>query len=192
MGGPRKTALVALALAGALGISACGEVTKVTTGTYAGGGGAEAPYLNVGPLSYEVQISRALNPYMREDEAYFAGLTRSQWEPPPGEEWLGVFIQVYNPTDRPQTAAKNISIYDTQGNVYRPIVLPSVNQFDYRGGLMPPKARIPPLGAMASEGPTQGALLLFRIKLVSLDNRPLVIKIVGQHASEEASAELDT
>jgi hypothetical protein len=192
MGGPRKTALVALALSATLGLSACGEVTKVTTGTYAGGGGAQAPYLNVGPLSYEVQISRALNPFMREDEAYFVGLTRSQWEPPPGEEWFGVFIQVYNPTDRPQTATKNITIYDTQGNTYRPVVLPSVNVFDYRGGLMPPRQRIPPAGAMASEGPTQGALLLFRIKLASLDNRPLTIKIVGPKRSEQASAELDT
>lgn len=192
MGGPRKTALVALAVAGALGISACGEVTKVTTGTYAGGGGAEAPYLNVGPLVYEVQISRALNPYMREDEAYFSGLTKSQWEPGPGEEWFGVFIQVYNPTDHPRVATKNISIFDTQGNTYRPIVLPSVNVFDYRGGLMPPKERIPPAGAMASEGPTQGALLLFRIKLASLDNRPLTLKIVGARRTEEALAELDT
>ncbi len=31
---------------------------------------------------------------------------------------------------------------------------------------------------MAANGPTQGALLLYKIKIVSLDNRPLELKIV--------------
>ena len=59
----RKLLLVLPALVAALTLSACGDShTRVTTGTYAGESGANAPYLNVGPLEYEVQLSRELNP----------------------------------------------------------------------------------------------------------------------------------
>ena len=57
----RKSSLLALALAAALGMGACGDShTKVTTGTYAGESGANAPYLDVGPLVYQAQLSRQL------------------------------------------------------------------------------------------------------------------------------------
>jgi len=59
----RKLPLVLGALLAALLLAACGDShTKVSTGTYAGEGGKNAPYLNVGPLIYEVQLSRQLNP----------------------------------------------------------------------------------------------------------------------------------
>ena len=55
----RKLATVLLALTAILALSACGDShTKVTTGTYAGESGANAPYLDVGTLKYEVQLSR--------------------------------------------------------------------------------------------------------------------------------------
>jgi hypothetical protein len=45
---------------------------------------------------------------------------------------------------------------------------------------------------VASFGPTQGALLLYKIQTVSLDNRPLEIKIVDPtEPTQRASAELD-
>ena len=66
---PARNALVAVAaVLAALALGACGDShTRVTTGTYAGASGKNAPYLNVGPLIYEVQISRELNPYNSED-----------------------------------------------------------------------------------------------------------------------------
>ena len=70
----RKLPLLALVLLAALALGACGDShTKVTTGTYAGESGANAPYLDVGPLVYEVQLSRQLNPYDVEDAAYLQG-----------------------------------------------------------------------------------------------------------------------
>ena len=66
------------------------------------------------------------------------------------------------------------------------------NHYIYRGGVLPPKSVLPNPDTTASFGPTQGALLLFKIKTVSLDNRPLEIKIAepeGLLAS--VSAELD-
>jgi hypothetical protein len=189
----RSIALVALALIAAFALGACGEShTRVTTGTYAGASGKNAPYLNVGPLVYEVQISRELNPYNVEDAAYLKGVPAAQSQLHPGEEWFGVFMQVYNNTDVPHPIASNITITDTEGNTYYPVALASTNSFAYRPEQLAAKAQIPAPNTIAASGPTQGALLLYKIKVISLDNRPLTIKIADPLASTQtASAELD-
>lgn len=177
----------------ALGLGACGDShTRVTTGTYAGESGQNAPYLNVGRLIYEVQLSRELNPADTEDRAYLAGLPASVRKLNPGEEWFGVFMQVFNETERTHKAATSFTISDTQGNSYTPVAAAPANEFAYRGGSVPSKGRIPALNTVAANGPTQGALLLYKIKIASLDNRPLELKIVDPvDPSQTASAELD-
>jgi hypothetical protein len=190
----RKLALLALLGLAALGLGACSDDshTRVTTGTYAGESGQNAPYLNVGPLIYEVQLSRELNPADTEDAAYLKGLTPAQRRLGPGEEWFAVFLQVYNESEAAHPAATKITISDTQENVYSPTIPGPANEFAYRGGPLQPKARIPALNTVAANGPTQGALLLYKIKVVSLDNRPLELKIVDSlDPSQTAQAELD-
>jgi hypothetical protein len=189
-----KPSLLAVLIVSAFALSACSDNShsRVTTGTYAGESGQNAPYLNVGPLIYEVQLSRELNPADTEDASYLSGLTPVQRQLRPGEEWFGVFLQVYNESSASHTAARSLTISDTQQNLYTPIVPASTNEFAYRGGLLPPKTRIPELGTVAANGPTQGALLLYKIKVVLLDNRPLILKIVDPlDPSQSASAELD-
>ncbi|HSZ70168.1 MAG TPA: hypothetical protein VK756_07390 [Solirubrobacteraceae bacterium] len=190
---PRALAPLALALLAALALGACGEAhTRVTTGTYAGASGKNAPYLNVGPLIYEVQISRELNPYNVEDAAYLAGLPPAERELRPGEEWFGVFMQVYNNSSLPHPVATDITISDTEGNVYRPVVPAATNSFAYRPEVLPAKSQVPGPNTIAASGPTQGALLLYKIKVISLDNRPLTVKIVDPaQPTQTASAELD-
>jgi hypothetical protein len=185
--------LAVLAALAALALGACGEShTRVTTGTYSGGSGKNAPYLNVGPLVYEVQLSRQLNPYDTEDSSYMLGLTPAQRQLLPGEEWFGVFMQVYNNSTLPHPIATDLTITDTQGNTYYPLVLGPANLFAYRAGLVPPNSRVPALNTVAADGPTQGALLLYKIKVLSLNNRPLELKIVDPaDAAQTASAELD-
>lgn len=190
----RKPAFLALLALAALGLGACSDNshTPVTTGTYAGESGQNAPYLNVGPLIYEVQLSRELNPADTEDAAYLKGLTPAQRKLYPGEEWFAVFLQVYNESSAPHPAATQLTISDTQENVYTPTVPATTNEFAYRAGLLQPKARIPALNTVAANGPTQGALLLYKIKIVSLDNRPLELKIVDPlDPRQTAQAELD-
>jgi hypothetical protein len=190
-----RLALVVLAVASVLALGACGDShTKVTGGTYAGESGANAPYLEVGPLIYEVQLSRELNPYDTEDSSYLVGLTPSQRYVGPGEEWFAVFMQVYNTSEVPHLAAsaRSMAITDTQGNVYRPTIPAATNPFAYRAGYVPAKGRVPELNTVAASGPTQGALLLYKIKIVSLDNRPLKLHIVDPlDPSQTATAELD-
>ncbi len=189
----RRSLLALPALLAVLALGACGDShTKVTTGTYAGESGANAPYLNVGPLVYEVQLSRELNPTNSEDAAYLQGLGAAEAKLEPGQEWFGVFVQVYNNGKQSEHAAESITISDTQGNVYSPVVPSSINPYAYRGGTVAPKGQIPEPDTTADSGPTQGALLLYKIKVQSLDNRPLELKITNpEDMTETASAELD-
>lgn len=189
----KSSALLALLLLAAFALSACGNSdTKVTTGTYAGESGQNAPYLNVGPLVYEVQLSRELNPANVEDAAYLQGLTPLQRKLLPGQEWFAVFIQVYNHSSVAHLGATSITISDTQNNLYSPIVPNQTNQFAYRGGFILANSQIPAPSTIAANGGTQGALLLYKIRVVSLDNRPLTIHIVDpKDATQRASAELD-
>jgi hypothetical protein len=189
----RKILLAVLALVAVFALGACGDShTRVTTGTYAGESGKNAPYLNVGPLVYEVQLSRELNPANVEDAAYLKGLTPAEAHLAPGQEWFAVFMQVWNHTSVPLPAATNLTISDTQNNVYTPILPDSENEFAYRGGSVPAKGELPEPESVASQGATGGAVLLYKIQVVSLDNRPLELKIVAPNdASQTASAELD-
>jgi hypothetical protein len=189
----RTLPLAIAALLAVLLLGACGEShTKVSTGTYAGESGANAPYLDVGPLIYEVQLSRQLNPSDMEDAAYLQGLGPAERKLAPGQEWFGVFVQVYNNDSAGLQAASSPTVSDTQGNAYTPIVPNQTNGFAYRGGTVPAKGRLPVPDSIASFGPTQGALLLYKIQVLSLDNRPLKLRIVNpSDPAEAASAELD-
>jgi hypothetical protein len=189
----RKLTLALPALLAVLALSACGDShTKVTTGTYAGESGANAPYLNVGPLVYEVQLSRELNPANSEDATYLQGLTPEQRKLEPGQEWFAVFMQVYNNTNQQHPAATSMTITDTQENSYTPIAPSEINQFAYRAGMVAPKNQIPLPGTVADDDPAEGLVLLYKIQIVSLDNRPLELKILNpEDPTESASAELD-
>jgi hypothetical protein len=188
-----KLPVLALAVLAVLVLGACGDShTRVSTGTYAGESGQNAPYLDVGPLVYEVQLSRELNPANPEDASYLQGLSPTERTLAPGQEWFGVFVQVYNTTSQALSSASELTISDTQGNTYTPIAPSSINPYAYRPGLVPVKGQLPPPDTTADEGPTQGALLLYKIQTVSLDNRPLEIKIVDPtDPAQTASAELD-
>jgi hypothetical protein len=189
----RKSLSLLGALAASVLIAACGNSSqRETTGTYAGEGGVPAPYLSVGPLAYQVQISRQLNPAESEDQAYLEGVPPADLTVHPGEEWFMVSLQVYNNTSHPYPASTDITLVDSEGNVYRPIVPNSSNLFAYRAGNVPGNGRLPEPDTIAGQGPTQGAILLFKIKLASLSNRPIDIEIVNPaKPSETAKAELD-
>jgi hypothetical protein len=189
----RKSPVILLALLATFALGACGDShTKVSTGTYAGESGQNAPYLDVGPLIYEVQLSRELNPANVEDATYLQGLGALQRTLAPGEEWFGVFVQVYNNTSKALPAATSLTISDTQGNRYLPVTPEQANPFVYAGGLVSAKGQLPLPGSIAAGDAVQGMLLLYKIQVVSLDNRPLELKIVDPtDAAQSASAELD-
>jgi hypothetical protein len=193
MSSPARTIVAILALGATLALGACGSShTRVTTGTYAGESGANAPYLDVGPLIYEVQLSRELNPFSEEDAAYLQGLGASERKLAPGQEWFAVFIQVYNHHNAEYQSASSLTISDTQGNTYAPVTPAQNNPFAYRAGAVPAKGQLPVADSVAASGPTQGALLLYKISTASLDNRPIKLHIANpSDPAQIASAELD-
>jgi len=101
-------------------------------------------------------------------------------------------VQVYNETSRALPAATNLTIYDAQNNVYTPLVPAQTNPFTYQAGMVPGKGQLPLPGTIAANGPSQGALLLFKLQVYSLDNRPIKLKIVDPtDEALTASAVLD-
>jgi hypothetical protein len=160
-------ALVALLAAGCGGHT--GPVTTAET---------EGLYLDVGEMTYQVQISRYMNPSDQEDRAYFAGLPEGATQLPGDEAWFGIFLRVQNETDEPHRAAGDIVIEDTQENKYRPLSLGDENLFAYRADVVPPDSVSPAADTIAAQGPVgYGRLLLFKLKIESLQNRPLRMTI---------------
>ena len=87
----------------------------------------EGIYVSVDDLTYQVQISRILNPASAEDEAYLKGLPEDE-EPAADEVWFGVFMRVENETDEELTAAEGFKIVDTQETEFEPVELDTERQ----------------------------------------------------------------
>ena len=148
-----------------LALSACGDShTRVTTGTYAGESGANAPYLNVGPLIYEVQLSRELNPYNNEDAAYLEGLDASQRASSnPARSGSRSSCRSTTTTQRALPPRQRSRSATRRKTSTRPIVPSETNLFAYRAGLVPPKARSRRPARSPRRSGSQGELLLYKI-----------------------------
>jgi hypothetical protein len=166
-----RLSVVAVVLAGAL-LSGCGNKREINTR-----GETEGVYLTVAGLKYQVQISRQLNPSATEDRAYLAGLLPADRSLPKDSVWFAVFIRVENDGEHgTHRSAEEFEIEDTVGKAYRPLRLVN-NPFAYRAKALPPHSLIPVVDSVASESTIQGSLLLFKMPLTSLGNRPLELII---------------
>ena len=123
--------------------------------------------------TYNVFLTRQLNPEDVEDESYVEGVRSAA----PGSAYYGVFMEVCNVSDEPLQTASSFVIEDTQGNEFEPLEPVGDNPFAYEPAQVLPGDCIPPEGGVASEGPTSGALLVFEIPIESTENRPLELKI---------------
>lgn len=152
----------------------------------------EGFYLSLGDLKYQVQGSRQLNPNDVQDRQYLVGVPQQEQELEPGEVWFGVFMQVENEADEPLTPSGDIEIIDTQEDVFTPLAVDDANQFVYRSTEPIPPGRIMPLHDTAAyDTPVRGSLLLFKLTLAALDNRPLELKIESKHTPQTGIIDLD-
>jgi hypothetical protein len=153
----------------------------------------EGLYLDVNGLKYQIEMSRYMNPADVEDREYFIGLPESTPEATPEETWFGVWVRVENTSeDETRPAANTWEIHDTQDNVYRPIPIDTdINPFVFEPVDVPPKTVIPLASSAAGQGPTQGLLLLFKLKNESLQNRPLELKFSNGGGGQEGTYDLD-
>ncbi|MDQ6749300.1 MAG: hypothetical protein M3Z33_00875 [Actinomycetota bacterium] len=168
-------------------LSGCG---KEKTTTFADN---EGVYLDVGPLAYQIQISRQLNPKDIEDRNYFVGLDPAQAKLAPDEVWFGVFMRVQNTSKSTQPASDDFEITDTLDKVYTPVPIANSNPFSYKAREVGPGQLLPSTGSAAGGGPVgQGALVLFKLKLTSFANRPLELSIRSRSIPKETGrVELD-
>jgi hypothetical protein len=166
----RSLTLLLVALA-ALALGACGHKHARTLHA-----ATEGEYVDVAAMKYQVQISRLLNPNSTEDRAYLLDLPPGQ-DLGPSDEWFAVFMRVQNESDRPQPAADQYEIVDTEGNRYRPLQMGPKNVFAYRVGMIGSKEILPLPDSPAGQNSIQGALLLFKIPVKNLENRPLELRI---------------
>jgi hypothetical protein len=176
------------ALAAAAPLAGCGnkesEIKSAET---------EGSYLDLGQLRYQIQISRQLNPADVEDRAYLTGVDPAQRALKPGQSWFAIFVRVENDYKTPRKAATDFELTDTQDNLYRPVAIARSNPFAYKGGFVAGKSTIPPAESVAQLNESiGGALVLFKVKTASFDNRPLELKIFGPTVpQDEVTLDLD-
>jgi hypothetical protein len=186
----RSLSIAAGALSLALGVSACGHSNHPPTAENDG------VYVTAGPVTYQLQVSRELNPYATEDRQYITGLPSGAASLAPTQEWYGVFLWAKNQTHQPQLTSGNFDIVDTQGRHYYPVSLnPSANGYAWTSQSLAPGAIEPGPDTTASFGPTQGGLLLFKLDTSSgtgvYDNRPLTLEIRGPQQQLLGTISLD-
>jgi hypothetical protein len=180
-----RLGLAVLAAAAVLAVAGCGEGStslKTTAET-------EGIYLDLNGMKYQIQMSRYLNASDVEDRDYLTGLPTGV-TPTGDETWFGVWMRVQNEGDRALPAATDYEIHDTQDQVYRPVPLEPSNAFAYHGGEVGPTNVLPLPNSAAGSGPIQGSLLLFKVKVESLQNRPLEFKITQGGRTVTASIDV--
>jgi hypothetical protein len=180
----RRCALALIAVV-ALAASGCGNKQDVTT---------EAPtegiYLDLGGMKYQIQMSRYLNAKDVEDRSYLAGLPGGV-QAGKGDVWFGIWMRVQNESKKPLPVATQYEIHDTQGAVYRPVPLDAKsNPFAYQPTQVGPGSVLPSPDSAAGNTAIQGALILFRIKNDSLQNRPLELRMTQGGSTDTADIDV--
>jgi hypothetical protein len=183
--------LLACALVAALSLAACGGQKQPTEH-----GESEAAYVQAGPLLYQVQMSRELNPDSVEDREYLDGLAPEDTTLAGDEEWFGVWLRVQNAEDEPAPAAEEFTIVDTIGTEYEPFELPATNVFSYQPRMVEAadsqsSPLLPEPDSGAGSGPIQGSLVLFKLNTSVYANRPIELEIVPPGGGEPSTVELD-
>ena len=177
----------------AVGVSGCSVEHRTTeTGVSqielsAGG----EPYFNVGPVTYQIQVSRQINPFDPVDVQYFAGVKNAQ-DLPGTQFWYGVFLWAKNQSGTDQTTADTFKLEDSYGDIYTPTVLnPSINPYAWTAETLDPDAVQPAAGTTASNGSTGGGLILFKLNETVYSNRPLTLEIFAPGSTKPSRVSLD-
>ena len=182
------TAVCAAVLA--LGLAACGHKTPHPTVADANNDG---DYIDAGPVTYQLQLSRELNQYSTEDSQYVKGLPASLTSSlGPTQEWFGVFLWAKNQTKHDATTSDNFEVVDTDGNTYYPVKLDTaLNPFAWTAQTLAPNGTEPGPNSIQAAGPTQGGLLLFRVNDSVFSNRPLTLYVLGANNKKLGSISLN-
>ncbi len=182
---PRRLLLAAGLLLAAFVLSACGHKQSDPTNA-----DTEGVYVRAGQITYQVQLSRQLNPFDVEDQGYLRGVKAAP--PTPNQEWFAIFMWAKNETHTNQTTSGSFQIVDTQGNRYFPVEInPAVNQFAWTPQTLRPLGTEPGAGSAAAYSPTGGGLVLFKLNNSIYSNRPLTLEIFAPGQKQPSNISLD-
>lgn len=169
-------ALLAL-LALGVGVSACGYSSDSKEVV-------EGEPVQLGELKFNVTFSRYLNLNDNEDAAYLVG----QEEPPKDNNYFGVFFEVQNESDEPQTLPSTLTITDAEDNKYAVLPSESLYALPFEGEVEP-EEQIPVLDSPAQQGPIEGSVAIFLLPEEASANRPLTLHI--ESGGEKGEVKLD-
>jgi hypothetical protein len=167
-----------LAIGGLAAVIGCGEEHSLEV--------EEGEPVELGELSYNVQLTRFLNPEDAEDQAYLLGRP----DPPKGESYLAVFMLVENEGDEPAAVdVEEMRVVDTRDHSFEPVE--SESEFALTvNATVPADGELPAPDSPAASGPIQGAMVLFLVSEAITESRPVELEIPGP-GGETGLVELD-
>lgn len=134
----------------------------------------EGEALELGETTFNVQITRFLNPASPEDSTYLQNAPKLG----KGQQFLGVFMQVTNNGDEPTVVPQPFKIVDTRGTIY--VQERIENGFALLPGTpLTPGESVPGAETAASNGPIEGSMILFALDEGATENRPLQLQVPG-------------
>jgi hypothetical protein len=145
----------------------------------------EGQPVELGELQYNVVFSRFLNPKDNEDSSYLVG----QPQPAPGSAYFGVFLEVQNESEEPQTLAGSFTITDAGHQTFEAIPSESLYALPF-GGEVESQEQIPVLDSTAQQGPIEGSVVLFKLPASASENRPLTLSIPGPEGPAKVTLDL--
>jgi hypothetical protein len=181
----RRLPLLALLLCSLL-IAACGQEAQDEGGYQtenAQVAETEGIYLDLGGIKYQVQLSKQLNPALPDDAAFVDGVTGGDTLAD-DEVWFAVFMRAENVAKEATPLAEEFKIFDTTGMEFRPEDIDERNPWSYQPTMIEKGDKYPGPNSPAGERSPNGAMLLFKVKRASLDNRPLELEIVAENGDK--------
>ena len=175
--------LAALLVSG--GLSACGKHVRPDARVKVAE--TEGIYLDVSELKYQVQVSRQLNPADVQDKPYLVGDPRGRARAQARRGLVRGRACACRTrptsrcsrrrTSRSRTRRTRSSSRSSSGRRTSSPTAPTY--------AIPPRETYPLLDSPGYDTPSRGALLLFKLTLTALNNRPLELKIEGRKAPQQ-------
>jgi hypothetical protein len=154
----------------------------------------DGTYVSAGPITYQLEISRVLNPWGAEDSQYFKGLPKgmSAFHIKPDQLWYGVFLWAKNQHHADHWTSDKFEITDTLGRVYRPVKLnPNANPFAWNSRQLVYGETEPSQDSVAASFGSGGKIILFKLNTSIYSNRPLTLWILSPTGHRIGEISLD-
>jgi hypothetical protein len=194
--------IAAAALALAIGASGCATSSPsdqhhaggILSGREVADSNNDGAYIQAGGMTYQLQVSRVLNPWAAEDSQYFKGLPKGMaiYHIKADQLWYGVFLWAKNQHHHAITTTDNFKIVDTSGDVYHPVKLdPSANPFAWNARSLVYGETEPSQDSVAAQYFNGGKLILFKLSTSIYSNRPLTLDILSPSGQQLGSIALN-